>query len=304
MSSYSQGLPLDSNHESSANETSVRAIRSFVAALGCDFSRFPLAEDQELLGAAQRAIRRYVTSDRHCRMLLSRLSLGVGVAAHAYSTYPFNVRLLIAIYTSLCAYIDDADPKDIAPKLERFAVNFGSGVSHSDSNLDYLAYLLVIELPKFWGPLAYSCIIKSTLDLLSGCVLEGRFPSGFERQAHEFPSYLRNKTRASEVYAFFIFPESLFSESTSLGLYGHSIPVIIEYKEYVIGNEKNGLIVSEARVQMRQPAKKLGEADEQLQQAYYSFVDGLSAFHILSKRSRLPEIRISITAGFLNCSPE
>ncbi|KAE8308289.1 hypothetical protein BDV41DRAFT_581572 [Aspergillus transmontanensis] len=268
MSSYSQGLPLDSNHESSANETSVRAIRSFVAALGCDFSRFPLAEDQELLGAAQRAIRRYVTSDRHCRMLLSRLSLGVGVAAHAYSTYPFNVRLLIAIYTTLCAYIDDADPKDIAPKLERFAVSFGSGVSHSDSNLDYLAYLLVVELPKFWGPLAYSCIIKSTLDLLSGCALEGRFPSGFERQAHRFPSYLRNKTRASEVYAFFVFPESLFSESTSLGLYVHSIPGIIEvtnavndvisyYKEYVIGNEKNGLIVNEARVQMRQPAEVL-----------------------------------------------
>ncbi|KAE8321372.1 hypothetical protein BDV39DRAFT_197645 [Aspergillus sergii] len=296
MAGSAESLPVDSGHGSSANETSIKAIQSFVAALGCDYSRFPLAEDQELLKAAERVIRYHVTSERQCRMLISRLSLGVGVAAHAYSTYPFN--------------------------LERFAVNFGSDVSHSHSNLDYLAYLLVVELRKLWVPLACSCIVKSTLDLLSGCALEGRFPPGFERQAHGFPSYLRKKTEASEVYAFSIFLESLFSESISLGLYVHSIPGIIEvtnavndvisyYKQYVIGNEKNGPIVSEARVQMRQPAEVLydicrdaGEADEQLQQTYCSFVDGLPAFNIISKRYRLSEVGISITAGCLICSPE
>ena len=280
--------------------------------------------------ATERHIRLHVSSERHCQMLIARLPVGVGVVAHAFSNYPFEVRLFIGLYTTLFTYVDDADPQEMTPKLERFAMNFGLGKSHSDANLDYLAYLLAVELPKLWGPFASSCIIKATLDLLSGCLLENYFPSGFERLASGFPSYLRNKTGASEVYAYFIFPGVLFPESEFLGLYVHSIAGIIKitdaindiisyYKERVIGDETTGLIVSEARVQLRSPAEVLlemckdtgathqhtkqilGDANEQLLRAYCSFVDGLSAFHILSDRYRLSEIGITIKNGRLIC---
>ncbi|GFF58849.1 hypothetical protein IFM46972_11219 [Aspergillus udagawae] len=305
-----------------AKDIPASAIRSFVSALKCDFGRFPMCEDRELREATERAIRQHVSPERHCQMLIARLPVGVGVATHAYSMYPFEIRLFIGIYTTLFTYIDDADPRDRTPKLERFAVNFGLGVSHSDANLDYLTHLLAVDLPKLWGPFT-SCITKATMDLLPGCLLENYFPSGFDRLASGFPSYLRNKTGASEAYAYCIFPESLFPEREFLGLYVHSIAGIIEitnaindiisyYKEEVIGDEANGRIVSEARVQMRQPAEvlletcresgsmhqhikqTLGEANKQLLRAYCSFVDGLSAFHILSGRYRLSEIGITI----------
>ncbi|GFF29956.1 hypothetical protein IFM61606_10449 [Aspergillus udagawae] len=313
-----------------AKDFPASAIRSFVSAPKCDFGRFPMRVDRELLEATEKAIRQHVSSERHCQMLIARLPVDVGVATHAYSIYPFEIRLSIGIYTTLFTYIDDADRRDMTSKLERFAVNFSLGVFHSDANLDYLTRLLAVDLPKLWGPFTSSCIMKATMDLLSGCLLENYFPSGSHRLASGFPSYLRNKTGASEPYAYFIFPESLFPEREFLGLYVHSIAGIIEvtnaisdiisyYKEAVIGDEANGRIVSEARVQMRQPAEVLletcresgamhqhikqilGEANKQLLRAYCSFVDGLSAFHILSGRYRLSEISITIKDGDLVC---
>ncbi|OJJ75482.1 hypothetical protein ASPBRDRAFT_191711 [Aspergillus brasiliensis CBS 101740] len=330
MPSYRQPSALPSDNEVAKKDIPTKAIRSFVTALGCDFGRFPIPKDQALIHAAENAIREHVPSETHRQMLIKRLPVGLGVANYAYTTYPFDVRLFIGLYTTLFTYIDDAETPGIMSNLERFAMNFGLGASHSDPNLDYMAHLLAVELPKLWGPFTSSCIIKATMDLLSGCMLESYFPSGFDHLARGFPSYLRNKTGASEVYAFFIFPESLFPESEFLGSYVHIIGGTIEvtnavndiisyYKESVIGDEMNGRIVSEANVQMRQPVdvllevcrdagtmhehikQKLGEADERLLRAYCSFVDGLSAFHVLSERYRLSEIGITIKDGWLVC---
>ena len=91
------------------------------------------------------------------------------------------------------------------------------------------------------------------------------------------------------------------------------------YKEFIRGKDETCRTCSEARIKGRQPVEelfdichntavmhvhikqKLGEADKGLQRAYCSFADGLSAFHLLSRRYTLSEIGIGIKEGRLIC---
>ncbi|PLB49901.1 terpenoid synthase, partial [Aspergillus steynii IBT 23096] len=188
-----------------------------------------------------------------------------------------------------------------------------------DPCLEYLVHLLTIEVPKLWGPFASSCIIKSTLDMLTGCMLENRFQSGYERLAQKFPRFVRRKSGNSEAYIFFNFPEAMFPEAINLGLYVHSIPGPVDvtdfvndifsyYKERVLGNENNTYIVSEARRQKcpsievleqtcqrtcamhKHLKQKLAIADERVLRKYCSYVDGMVTYHITNPRYRLEEI--------------
>ncbi|KAK1146209.1 terpene cyclase [Aspergillus melleus] len=324
-------IDVDSRH--SMHDTAAKAIESFVVGLECDLRRFPVPEDPKLIDAAHNACLQHIPSEEHRRKAIPLLSVALLCATQVYPTLPFEVRLLITVYTAMFAYIDAYDDDDFIRNLDQFAMNFSRGAAQPDPCLKYLAHLVAVEVPKLWGPFASSCIVKATMDMVAGAILEKRFPSGFEHLAQNFPAFLRRKSGDSEAYVLFNFPESLFPESEYLGLYIHSLPGAIEIsdftndimshcKESIVGNEKNTYIVSEARRQNCSSAEvldqtcqstwamhqhlhqKLAVADERVLQAYCSFVDGMAGYHIVDPRYRLGEMGLAIRDGILLMEPQ
>ncbi|KAH8435115.1 uncharacterized protein LDX57_012744 [Aspergillus melleus] len=310
------------------HDTAAKAIQSFVVGLECDLRRFPVPDDPKLIDAAHKACLQHIPSEEHRRKVIPLLSVALLCATQVYPSLPFEVRLLITVYTAMFAYIDAYDDDDLIRNLDQFAIYFSRGATQTDPCLNYLAHLLAVEVPNLWGPVACSCIVKATMDMVAGSLLEKRFPSGFERLAQNFPAFLRRKTGDSEAYVLFNFPELLFPESEYLGLYIHSLPGAIEisdfindimshYKESIVGNEQNTYIVNEARRQERSSAEildqtcqntwamhqhlqqKLAAADERVLQAYCSFVDGMAGYHIVDPRYRLGEVGLAIKDGIL-----
>jgi len=67
------------------------------------------------------------------------------------------------------------------------------------------------EFYNFWEPLTADCIVISTMEFITGCLLEYMSSSRsiqVSEDASSWPYFLRRKTGCSPAYSYMIFPKS------------------------------------------------------------------------------------------------
>jgi hypothetical protein len=188
-------------------------------------------------------------------------------------------------------YIDDLAPK-IPLVLQDFQRRIHCGLPQVDPILIQFEKHLQ-QMYTYWDPLCANLIISSTLEFVSGCVLESRSDLAgmpVHRYARGWPYFLRAKTGVAPAYAYMIFPRqthpdvsafvqpipdiSKFIEFTNdvlsygaLLLRPGTLLIIIRrfYKEEVV-NETANYIHNRAFTSGRQPIQVVSDVASEAQQ--------------------------------------
>ncbi|GAB1216721.1 hypothetical protein ATERTT37_005939 [Aspergillus terreus] len=254
--------------------------------------------------------------------LIARIQMvvktAVAISACAYSHTSREVQEVIAEYTVLVTTMDD-HAVNMTEDLRTFAskVLLGQPLEHE---LFCSTKIWMETKHLLFGEFAGDMLLKNTLDFISISNFEAKIEKTNILRgsscAPETAEYLRGKTGAGEIYAFFIFPEDQFPEDRYLESYFPAIPYFIQYTSLVNDmisfykeeqqDERNNFIHVYARSHSISPLEALMETrrravevyhhavgilsqdgDKRLLEAGLSFLHGYVTFHFCTPRYRL-----------------
>jgi hypothetical protein len=301
------------------------AIWRFLDSMGFDLTEQRIPQNTKLESTVIQAFESQGLNSigDNWKPLASTVRLASEFADMTLLNLPFEIKTVVAIYTAILVYLDtgcDLSPDVFVPELKMVVSSMGK--NFQDPVVGYLFHLIATEIPKYYGPISSSCILKSTLDYCIGSIIECEYPNGVSvpPSSSRFPRYLRRKTGASESFVHFMFPDVVFPEKQYMGTYLPAIPDIIEivdrtndimsfYKECVVGTEENNFIVTSAKLQGCDPVSMLDEVCQDLvrlstdvkatldlipgghlKEAFFIYIKGFIMWHITGKRYRLDEI--------------
>lgn len=250
------------------------------------------------------------------------ISTGVGFC---YRFVDKEIRVAYCIHATYLFLVDDMT-EQLRPALDHFTMNLVLGRQQESPILQSLADWLD-ESPSYQGPFEVDMNIKSTIEHISGCILERDYDGKMilPRGAVNFPPYLRTKTGFAEPYAHFCFPEALYPESQFLHVYlpaiqdlcdyiNYANDILSFYKESIVGSERLTYIPNIARTHglnltdaLRKIISNVAEhvhnirvilADyPQLLKTTEEFIQGFTVWHLDQPRYRLGELTIRMPDG-------
>lgn len=256
-------------------------------------------------------------------------------AAFIWSCYPSTTigsGLVIAKLMACLLYIDTCDPGNVTGDLEQFATKYGDpAYSFHDPIVHQLAKTLRGEVALWYGAVATAGIINSAIGYVVGRMVEIMWPNGItaSETAVEFPGWFRRKTGVSELFCHALFPKDQFPDKMFLERYLPAVPYLIDfldagndalsfYKEAVVGNEDDIIILVKARMMGVSPVTVLKETcdvfirmakismellkgirvDGADRDVFDNLLSGYIMWHCVQKRYRLSEIGIHVTVDY------
>lgn len=256
------------------------------------------------------------------------ISTGVKITSFSYPYISLDVQEYIACYAAYVISIDDLT-RELAGDLEAFATRLTLGQPQGSSLLRGLTNYLG-EQGQVFGPFGGDMVIKGTLEFISSTGIEDNIPPEslhLPPEAAEFLNFFRAKTGVAEPFAFFLFPEDILPESTSLERYVAAVPSIMLllgyindilsfYKEEVAAaaaaqDDSTGFIRSHSKlygistleslrrtkdeaVQLMQRLHGIFAGDETLLGYMEQFVQGYVMYHLSCNRYKLGELDIPL----------
>ncbi|KAJ8508999.1 hypothetical protein ONZ45_g8773 [Pleurotus djamor] len=211
----------------------------------------------------------------------------------------------IALYSALVISIDDLY-QDAPSLVNGFTTNYHIHQAQKTPVLQAFDDCLR-ELPKYFDDAQANLIITSSLNAVTAMALEHTLDTvAASPKAQEFPKFLRELSGTALAYSLFI-----FSRTVPLELYMQALPymmgdVLSFYKEELAGEDSNYVSTVASR-QGCPKIKVLGELADSVAsdyqtavdilasctpalEAWKSFANGYTTFHVSSKRYRLGEI--------------
>jgi hypothetical protein len=264
-------------------------------------------------------------------LLLRLLPACTSAADSCYPRASFDLKRYIALHTTFFLYVDDRAEKDlekVLPDLRCIASKSIRGL-HSipckDAAIALWLNLVVSETDHFFGPYSTGVITKGFLDFILVNIVEAdlakslTLPAKFASRSSQF---IRDKTGAGEVFAHFLFPDHLITESQHLQTYIQFVPLMVDiinhvndilsfFKESVVGSDENTHIMNMARAVgcapqeiLKKVCLEMAEAIKVIQislrdipnvrEIWNEFVNGFIMWHIYHDRYRLKELGLII----------
>lgn len=264
-------------------------------------------------------------------LLLRLLPACTSAADKWYPRASFDLKRYIALYTTFLLYVDDRAEKDlekVLPDLQSIASKSIRGlqsITCQDGAIALWLNLVVSQTANFFGPYSTGVIAKGFVDFILGNIVEAdlakslTLPAKFASRSSQF---IRDKTGAGEVYAHFLFPDHLVTESEHLQTYIQFIRLIVDiinhvndilsfFKESVVGSDENTHIMNIARAVgcppleiLKKVCLEMTEAIKVIQvslkdipivrEIWNEFVNGYIMWHIYHDRYRLKELGLMI----------
>lgn len=256
------------------------------------------------------------------------VKMAKGISTDVGFCYPFANKDIQAAYGIRGAYtllVDDMT-KELGPALDHCAMNLVLRRPQESPILQSLANWLG-QSPAHQGAFVADTNIKSTIDHISGCIIERDYGSNMmvSRGALNFPPYLRTKTGSAELSAHFCFPETLYPESKFLHVYlpaiqdlydyiNHTNDILSFYKESILGQERLTYIPNFAQAHdltltktfrkiianVTENVQNIGTVfaeSPQLLKTTEEFIQGYGVWYLEQLRYRLGELTIRIADG-------
>ncbi|KAJ5539852.1 hypothetical protein N7513_008184 [Penicillium frequentans] len=241
--------------ESTDTDVVKSLIRSFLEKVKFDRS-MPLIKDPELEEAVWTYFKSQNLGQETEKAVLGVLKLSVTLTLQAYTSLPFENKVLCAIQFLYMFLVDDIAPSFLK-ELRFFCQNFTLNNDHRQPLLNgfdkHLRYL-----GRYYGPYCHSTIIKSAFDYVNGRIIEHEMEQSnfkFSSKTRLMPMFLRTKVGAAEILNSLLWPKALYPEDKYLIQY---FPVVQElvlftdftndilsyYKEFVIKQEKGNFVAN------------------------------------------------------------
>ncbi|KAJ5472779.1 terpenoid synthase [Penicillium desertorum] len=230
-------------------------IKGFLEGVGFNRSS-PFLKDHELEAAVWTYFKSQNLGQKTEGAVHNVLKLSVTLTQQAYTSLPFENKVLCAIQFLYMFLVDDIAPS-FMEELRYFCQNFTLNNDHRhpllngfDKHLRYLS--------RYYGPYCHSTIIKSLFDYVNGRIIEHEMEKTgfkFSSKTRLMPMFLRTKVGAAEILISLLWPKASFPEDKYLL---HYFPVVQElvlftdfandvlsyYKEFVINEEKGNFVAN------------------------------------------------------------
>ena len=297
-------------------------IKDFLLDMSFDCNTLPRCRNQDLEAMALVKVADLGLSQHDLQPMAYIHKMACQYAESCVANQPLDFKVFVAVYTWLLIAIDDLFLN--SPDIQTFALKFGTGEPQGHPQLDCLARLLKYETPNFFGSCVTNLIISSTLDGISGHIIESMFSHGFPQPMSGFSAWIRAKSGYADAYGYFIFSEREFPESEWLGCYIQGLPnlrdvicyindILSFYKERVLRRE-NSLISNlaeengcDAIASLKDLCARTVAMTHDIRQGYArkggvllkafdSYIDGYFKWHLDTNRYRLGEIGLYLHA--------
>jgi len=246
------------------------------------------------------------------KSILPYLGAGSDIAALAYSHLEYNTQVYIALYTAAAIGLEDACSNDL-DLLKNFTQRFITGKIHGHSIVDSYD-MLVRQLPDRFESFAAEAMLQSALDFCVGLVMEYELlkKPALKRPSTQFPTFLRDLTGISRLYAILIFPDGtplrswMESLPSVIDFVGYTNDILSFYKEELV-NESNNYISVKAQsegcmniealqmvvdetVKAYEESVAVLEHSPEALEAFRQFTRGYAHYHIACKRYKFAEL--------------
>lgn len=234
----------------------------------------------------------------------------------SYHNHRYEVKLLISLFTFFMIYIDDRSSRGDPAPYAAFQQNYILSRPQLDPVLDHFAECLG-EMWTFYDAFTANAIVTSSLEFVSGCLLENLTTDmPINPLADRYPYFLRSKTGVAQAYTFMMFPKAQHHTPTAFIQAAPAISYwiditndILSFHKEELAGETGNYVHLRAAVVHRKPIEVVGNLVEEALRAtesiestldgaaldaWRTFKEGYVTFHISQERYRLSEIAAAL----------